>query len=127
MVVEKTKLFCASKVAKSLLSHNNMLGPKTVEPTRQFFDCEVNVRASGDADKQQACHQLMVGKRRRSVTRLGAVIICEVNSRRHGGILRLAILKVEPVLKFSDVGALKQVNRAIRAKVNIRHYRSENY
>ena len=38
-----------------------------------------------------------------------------------GGILRLTILKIESVLKFSDVGALKRVNRAraIRAKPNV--------
>ena len=60
MVVEKTKLFGASKVAKALLGHNNMLGSKTVEPMRQPFVHEGNVRVSGDADKQHACHKLMV-------------------------------------------------------------------
>ena len=72
VVVKKKKLFCASKAAKSktLLSNNNVPGPKTVEPTREPFGREVNARASRDADKQQTRPQLMVGKRRRSATRL---------------------------------------------------------
>ena len=56
MMVEKTELFRASKVAKTLLSHTNMLGPNTVEPTKQLLDREGNVRASGDTDEKQACH-----------------------------------------------------------------------
>jgi len=53
MVVQKTKLLGASKVAKTLLSHNNMLSPKTIEPARQLFDREGNVRASRDAENSK--------------------------------------------------------------------------
>jgi hypothetical protein len=80
MAVQKTKLFRASQVAKTLLSHNSVLSAKTVEPSRQLFDREGNVRASRDADEQQTSHQLAVGKRRRSVARFGAVMLCETNS-----------------------------------------------
>ena len=49
----------------------------------------------------------------RGVIRLGAVLLSEMDSQRHGGILRLTIFKVKPVLNVGDVGTLEQVNRAI--------------
>ena len=119
MVVQKTKLLGASEVANALLSNSNMLSTKTVEPTRQFFDRERDVRASGNADKQQTSNQLTVGKRRRSVARLGTVILGETNSGGHGSVLRLTVLKIKPVLKLGDIRTLKQMNRTIRAKINI--------
>ena len=81
MVVQKTKLLGASEVANTLLSNSNMLSTKTVEPMRQFFDHECDVRVSGNADKQQTSNQLMVGKHRRGVTRLGTVILGEFNKQ----------------------------------------------
>ena len=56
MVVQTTKLLGASKVVNTLLSHRNMLSAKAVEPTRQLFDREGNVRAGRDADEQQTSH-----------------------------------------------------------------------
>ena len=119
MVVQKTKMFGASKVAKTLLSHNNVFIAKTAEPVRQRFDSEHNIRVSRGADEQQTSHQLTVGKQRRVSTRLGAVILSEMNSSRHGSILRLTVFKVKPVLELGDVGTLEQGNRAVRVKVNI--------
>ena len=103
-----------SRFVITLLSNNNMLGPKTVEPMRQLCDCDSNVRASRDADKvieKQTCHQLMVRKCRRSVTRLSAIILSETNRQGHWSVLRLAVLKLKLVLKLGDVGTLEQVDR----------------